>query len=341
MKNALTTYQNTLSNTEHKVFDLMEGRDPDLSLAYWAEKYLVEEVRGIQATNTLHAKVRDLKGFIEWYSQMNGHARIEDWLPQDTKGYLAYLERLERAPTTVNRIFATLRRFARWVNEQPGSPFRSGLPTRGIKELAIEEPGAKKIDRKDIFALFKAAENLTLTSTRKNARPWRNRAILAILFFTGLRVSELCQLNRSQYDGRYFSNVKRKGNSRGKVYLSADCRRYLDDYLQEERPNDDPEEQSPALFLPVGGGKPVSRGQVASALNLIADEANKHRSEKNKIHLHPHRLRHTFGSMYREKSRSDTETAAALGHSGLKYVGRYVRKTDKEREALLDDLGIE
>ncbi len=51
--------------------------------------------------------------------------------------------------------------------------------------------------------------------------------------------------------------------------------------------------------------------------------------------LHPHQLRHTFGALYREASGSDTETAAALGHAGLQYVGRYVRKTDNERIGML------
>lgn len=101
------------------------------------------------------------------------------------------------------------------------------------------------------------------------------------------------------------------------------------------------ESNSPPLFLPVNGEKFISRGQVSLALNRIAEEANKHRTEDNKIYIHPHRLRHTFGSIYREKSGSDTETASALGHSGLKYVGRYVRKTDEEREELLDGFGVE
>jgi integrase len=52
--------------------------------------------------------------------------------------------------------------------------------------------------------------------------------------------------------------------------------------------------------------------------------------------LHPHRLRHTFGARHRERSHDDSETAAALGHRSTKYVGRYARKTDGEREALIE-----
>ena len=50
------------------------------------------------------------------------------------------------------------------------------------------------------------------------------------------------------------------------------------------------------------------------------------------IELHVHRLRHTFGALYREKFSSDTETAAPLSHTGLHHVKRYVRKSQQERE---------
>jgi integrase len=52
-------------------------------------------------------------------------------------------------------------------------------------------------------------------------------------------------------------------------------------------------------------------------------------------------LRHTFGFLVRQKTGSDTETAALLGHSSLKYVGRYVRQTDLERESVLDEIDFQ
>lgn len=337
------------SNIQHKVFWALGTADPSLeSLVVWALRYLDQEVKGVQSKNTLEAKARDLKSFIEWYSRMNGHARIENWIPRDTQSYLSHLEQLGRSPSTINRTLATLRRFARWIHEQPNPPFAHGLPTRGIKELVTDEPEAKKLDRREVYQLFKAAENLVLTEQRVNARPVRNRAVLALLYFTGLRVSELCSLERNQYDGKYLKNVKRKGKARSNIYLQKDGREFLDAYLKEERQKDDPKNQAAPLLL---GAQPaatpetaipaISRFEVAHVLNRIAAEANKYRPDGDKIHLHPHRLRHTFGAEYRERSGSDTETAAALGHSGLKYVGRYVRKTREERESLLESLTVE
>ena len=282
----------------------------------------------------------DLQAFMQWYADANCHLAIEQWLPRDTQGFLNSLERIGRAPTTINRVFATLRRFARWVHDQPDSPFPVGLPTRGIKELVVEEPDALKLEKRDIYQLFKAADNLVLTEHRKNSRPRRNRAILALLYHTGLRVSELVVLKRAQYDGKYLLNVRRKGKNRSKqLYVALDCRRQLDDYLESERLRDDKENKSEWLLLPSTGKGTLTRRQIQKILIHLAEEANKHREDK--IEIHPHRLRHTFGAEIREKTGSDTETAALLGHAGLKYVGRYVRNTQEEREAILDSIVVD
>ena len=218
----------------------------------------------------------------------------------------------------------------------------TGLPTRGIKELATDEPECQKLDRRDVYRLFKAADRLILTETRRNQRPRRNRAILALLYYTGMRVSELVALRREQYDGRYLVNVKRKGKARSKsVYVAAECRKLLDEYLDKERALDAPHSASGALLVPnvTAGdtGRPLTRRTVGLILDHIAEEASKHDGTGG-IAIHPHRLRHTFGAEYRERTGSDTETAAALGHTSLDYVGRYVRKSREERESVLDGL---
>lgn len=306
------------------------------SLVVWCAKYLESEVRGIQSPNTFDAKVRDMKAFMSFFLDLNGHLSIEQWTPRDTVAFMRQIESLGHAPASINRAFCTLRRFARWASEQPNAPFQSGLPTRQVHELAIEEPPAQKLELRDVYALFKASDNLVLTEQAEYSRPRRNRAILALLFYTGIRVSELVNLKIDQYDGKHLQNVKRKGRVRSKVYVPKDCRGYLDEYIDKERGKDAVSTQY--LFLPKQGAGPLTRYQVCKVLNHIADEANKHRKEL--IHIHPHRLRHTFGFEVRKKTGSDTETAALLGHSGLKYVGRYVRQTDEEREKVLETIGI-
>ena len=318
------------------------------SLAFWAAKYLADKVYGLQSPNTFEAKSRDLAAFVGWFVAFNGDGAIGDWMPRDTQMYLDLLERQGRAPTTINRVLATLRHFARWANEQPGELFGEvGLPTRDIKELAVGEPDCNKLSQTEVHRLFKAADRLVLTETRKNQRPRRNRALFALLYYAGLRVSELVALQLDQYDGQSLRNVRRKGKARTKeLYLGAKGSRALDEYLDMERPLDAPPGASGALLLPQATGiredqrvgRSMTRQAVALVLEHLAEEANKHRSKEQAIYVTPHRVRHTFGAEHRARSGSDTETAAALGHTGLAHVGRYVRRTREERRSIIDDL---
>ena len=95
----------------------------------------------------------------------------------------------QQAPATINRVFATLRRFTRWANrwenEQPGAVFgAAGLPTRGFKELDVAESECQKLHKEEVQRMFAAADWQVTACTRKNQRPRRNRAILAVLYYT-------------------------------------------------------------------------------------------------------------------------------------------------------------
>ncbi len=306
-------------------------------LAICVGRYLAECAVG-QSPHTLLAKCRDLLAFVCWFVQINQHAEPAHWLSRDSRLFVRHLEGEGRSPVSINRSLASLRHFAKWLHEQPGGIFlRSGLPTRGVRELVCEEADCKKLDRREMHALFKAADNLVTLAQHRRARPQRNRAILALLYYTGMRVQELCALQRCQYVGHHLVDVVRKGRVRSKkLYLVAEARRALEAYLQQERPLDDPQAEAEPLLLAQAGRSGLDRRDVARALAQLADEANKRRNTP--IHLHPHRLRHTFASEFRAKSQSDAETAQALGHTSLKYVGRYTRQTDAERQQQLDEL---
>ena len=130
---------------QDKVLKLDEGTDlivtdplaGEGSLPRWALRYLEDEVVGVQSRLTALAKIRDLARFIRWFGQANGHVMIEQWMARDTQGFLQHLEKTPpkrhrpsrknkagknkdeaagHSPATINRAFATLRRFARWCH---------------------------------------------------------------------------------------------------------------------------------------------------------------------------------------------------------------------------------
>ena len=332
-------------NTSHNVTVLMQGpwqtimprdwKGNAATLLDWAGGYL----QSVANENTRKAKTSDLRGFCSLFLEVNGHLRIEDWLPRDTQAYCDHLQELGRKASTVNRALRTLKTFARWVHEETHpvpTPFLHGLPTKGVREIVTDPSEAKKLSRHEITAIFKAADRLVLTATRSNARPRRNRAMLAVLYYTGLRVSELVTIRRRQYRPPHLADVKRKGNRQQKIFVQSAARQALEDYLEHERGDDAKGAGRDApLFLTARGGV-VSRRDVARILDALAVEASTHRAEP--VTIHPHALRHTFGSWVHSKTGSDVRTAELLGHTSVKYVGVYVQQTDDEREDLLESM---
>jgi hypothetical protein len=71
------------------------------TLAFWAGRYLAEEVCGVQAANTFEAKGHDITANVAWFVDFNGIGCIKHWRPRDTQVYLNTLEAQGRAPTTL------------------------------------------------------------------------------------------------------------------------------------------------------------------------------------------------------------------------------------------------
>ena len=331
--------------------------DEGHTLAHWAARYMAIKVCG-RSPNTVAAKARDLASFVGWFVKEHGGegvgsgaGEISRWIERDTRRYLQFLASRGRKPATINRALCTLKHFAGWVHGQPGGVFmRYGLPVLEVQMLSADEPDCKKMSPQEVNAVFAAAQAATTLRPGRGPgsryRPRRNLAILALLYYTGVRVTEALGLKRQQYDGSSLYGVKCKGHRVREIELHPDCARLVDDYLQHERPWDNGEEGNSLpdaarpLFLN-RDGTAIGRRSVARIFEDLAKGAGEDAAlsdgdgNATPVHLHPHRLRHTFGSLYREASGSDTETAAALGHSTMRYVGRYVRKTKQERRDVL------
>ena len=308
-----------------------------------------------------------------WFINHRGHGEISQWVEADTRYFMRHLAKLGRRPATINRALFTLKHFARWVHEQPGGVFaRHGLPVAEVECLKVEEPECKKLSDDQMQALFAAAracvaETVDAATTpgaaraarhtgsastaeerQSRARPRRNLALLGVLYYSGLRVSEVIDLTRAQYDGAALYDVARKGGRQArKLVLHPECTRLIDDYLANERgrdvanldnatSNSEAADASRPLFMSARTGGRVDRIRIGRMLARLAERAIAMPGYTGgAFSVHAHRLRHTFGAAYRAASGSDTETAAALGHAGLQYVGRYVRQTDAERLGML------
>lgn len=184
------------------------------------------------------------------------------------------------AEATCARTYASVRHFARWIH-QKARPFPLGCPTDGIKPPREPEPEWKGLSRADELRLITAAQTLRLSPGRGTNQGLRDQAVLAVLLGSGLRVTELVNLDRSQYTGRGFTKVLVKGGRVRDVAVQRDAREILDEWLRDRG-------DTPGPLFPTRTGERLTRVQVYRILQRIAAQANTHLASEQRITVSPH-----------------------------------------------------
>ncbi|MDQ3831749.1 MAG: tyrosine-type recombinase/integrase [Candidatus Tectomicrobia bacterium] len=316
------------SNLSHNVPAAIEAAKTRLTGL--ATLYLVTEVAG-QSQATLDAKRRDLDRFLAFYHQLYGHDRPEDWFVSVTKAFLKHLRGQRFAQASLVRIYATVRHFARWLDRQFPGLFPLGCPTDGVKPPAEPAADWKGLTRLDELRLLNAVQTLRVRRGPGTDQGLRNHALFAALLGSGLRVSEVLNLDRDQYTGKDFTRVQVKGGLvRDVVPVHREARQVLDEWLTARQ------DHSPALFLTRTGRK-LSRREAYGIIRRVAAQANAHLPEDDKIEVSPHVLRHTFLRKLAE-TKGVHYAREASGHQSDRYIWRYVKPDQQTLADAVDEL---
>ncbi len=326
-KTAVKTPSVRPNNLQHNV--PAHRRPSAKSLVELANTYLVTEVSG-QAAATLDAKRRDMARFLSFYQQLYGHDRIEEWYASVTRGFLKSLANEGHAPATVVRTYATVRHFARWLHRK-FEPFPLGCPTEGVKPPREPQSEWKGLNRADELRLLNAAQTLRVRPGRGTNQGLRDHAAVAVLLGSGLRVSELLNLNREQFTGRGFANVRVKGGSvREFVPVQAGARRVLKDWLATHKQAVGP------LFM-TRTSQRLSRHQLFLILQRTAAQANASRPPSERIVVSPHVLRHTFLRKLAE-AKGVQYAKEASGHRSDRYIWNYIKPDRQSLAEAIDEI---
>ena len=181
--------------------------------------------------------------------------------------------------------------------------------------------------------LRSAAEQLIHIRTRPGQDPLRDRALFLTLLHTGLRVSELLNLDIRQYEDQCFVNIQRKGKRVSRrLRVPKLAREAIDDYIVARRG-----QGAGPLFQSKNGNR-LAVQNVNAALRKIAGQANVNLPASEHIKLSAHMLRHTC---LRKAAEKDIRYAMKLsGHTSSQYIWRYteppVAEFDDAIEALYD-----
>lgn len=206
--------------------------------------------------------------------------------------------------------------------------FLKYLARRGIPALAPERIELAKVGDRSLDLITETELKRLLAAPSGNTLPvLRDRAILELLFSTGLRVSELCSLPRDLDLSSDEIAVRGKGDKVRVVFLSTDAKKAIKEYLDKRADIDD------ALFVQIGI-KALNEAKKQDSLRLSArsiERMVKGYAIKAGISkkVTPHVLRHTFATDLLSNGADLRSVQALLGHAHIGTTQIYTHVTDK------------
>ena len=255
--------------------------------------------RGL-AANTLEAYSRDLNRLAEFLSG-RGIRVWGDAARSDLRAYIADLRVCRLSERSVVRLLGTMRRFYRFLLKEE-MVSRDPVPEFSARGAAGRLPGT-----------LGSADMRALLDQPDDAKPLgaRDRAMLELLYGSGLRVSELVSLKLQQInlEANYLT-VRGKGAKVRLVPFGRWARDRLQRYLVEVRPRFMTHGYSDYVFL-TRSGKPITRQGFWKLLRGYARRAGlQHR-------VTPHTLRHSFATDLLEGGADLRAVQSMLGHSDI------------------------
>jgi integrase/recombinase XerD len=267
-------------------------------------EHLVVERR--LSRHTLDGYGRDLTRFRR-FLLARGRTHPSEVTRADVSDHLLALVEAGLGPASRARALVAVRswfRFLvaeRWVAEDPCETIGGPRLTRPLPEVL----GLEEVDR------------LLAAPPLDTPRGLRDAAMLALLYATGLRVSELCQLPLDSYHREAgYLKVSGKGRKQRLVPVGQVAADLVDRYLAEVRPVLVREPDQPALFLGPRGG-PLTRQGFWKLLRQYARAVGIHRS------ISPHKLRHSFATHLLERGADLRAVQAMLGHADISTTQIY------------------
>lgn len=255
--------------------------------------------------NTLESYKRDIVQFLDFLKEKHVQ-RIKDTNKTTIITYLLYLQKKGKATSTISRSLASIRSFYQFL-----------LNEKHIDKNPTVNLESPKSEKKLPSILTLKEVELLLSQPTDNDKGIRDKAMLELLYATGIRVSELVALDYSNIslDMGY---IKCNGNS-GKeriIPIGSMAKKAMEKYIKECRKNLIREENEQALFVNYHG-KRLTRQGFWKIIKMYTQKAKINKK------ITPHTLRHSFATHLLQNGADLKSVQEMLGHSDISTTHVY------------------
>ncbi len=279
---------------------------------------------------TIYNYERDLQVFSQFLAESSTpFEKVDKKIIAEFKAYLASRDR--RLPIkgevaegrlgakSMNRMLSALRSFLKYLIEMD---LPCPLSPEAVKMVKTEKKHGQVAEMAELVKLIESPAYLE----NDPQIALRNQAVLEVLFSTGMRISEVCKLNRQDIDGSGKIFIMGKGKKERFVYLTPRAQNILERYLATRQ------DGLEALFVPYAGPN-VSSDKKRLSTNYIQMKIKEYRQKlKINVPTSAHSLRHGFATYLAESGANPAAIQILLGHESLDTTTRYVHASDKFAE---------
>jgi len=285
-----------------------------------------------KSDKTITAYLNDITRFKTYLDTNPVNGLPLTWQEVTANEVRTYLTNLDPSPNYFHRVHSSLKKWFNYLEQV--LILREDNPVESIKKPKKSNHHPPALSMPQVKDLIEAA----LEQSRPSERV-RNWTLIAFMVNTGLRVAEVANMdenNLSYKDGLpHRLDIVGKGNKQRRVILSANAKTALQQWMRHRRsilidlpPN--PNQDREAIWIVPSGRYKGNRITPAAIRKIMRTFGNLANIQTN---VHPHLLRHTYGTELARRKVSLHTIKELLGHASLATTGIYLHADDAELEA--------
>ena len=295
------------------------------------ENYLARFIEFLEVENndsplTVAAYERELRQYLEFVCDLKDRQGIGGLSPNDLdeaglRSYVGYLRRVKKlGRASIQRALSALRTFFSFLVRE------GALSLSPVHRLSMPRQD-KKLPR---FLYQEEARRLVEAPDTSTLQGLRDRAILELIYGSGLREAEAAALNVGDLDLRNgYVTVLGKGSRRRKEPMGGPAMRAVREYLRARTEQGLPDSELSPLFLNRQGGRLTAR----SYQNIVNKYAKAAGLEKS---ISPHGLRHSFATHLLDNGADIRAVQELLGHASVTTTQIYTHVSSARLRAVYD-----